>query len=77
MTTLIINVFCEYLVSQSYRIRHSAFSALRLVFSYGLSRRLFTSLDKRSSKPKDDDEADSLILNFDALTITQEIKRTR
>jgi hypothetical protein len=76
MTTLIINVFCEYLVSQSYRIRHSAFSALRLVFSYGLSRRLFTSLDKRSSKPKDD-ESDSLILNFDALTITQEIKRTR
>ena len=43
MTTLIINVFCEYLVSQSYRIRHSAFSALRLVFTYGLSRRLFTN----------------------------------
>jgi hypothetical protein len=76
MTTLIINVFCEYLVSQSYRIRHSAFSALRLVFSYGLSRRLFTNLEKRSSKPQDDD-AESLILNFDALTITQEIKRTR
>jgi len=75
MTTLIVNVFCEYLVSASYRIRHSAFSALRLVFSYGLTPRLFISLEK-NKKPISED-AESLILNFDALTITEEIKRTR
>ena len=49
---------------------------MRLVFSYGLSKRLFTNIDGKNPKAKKED-AESLILNFDALTITEEIKRTR
>jgi hypothetical protein len=76
LTTLLVNVFCEYLVSQSYRVRHAAFSALRLIFEHGLNKRLFSAVLTKGQKAPANVE-DSLILNFDALSITEEVKRIR
>lgn len=50
LITLLVNVFCEYLVSQSYRVRHAAFSAMRLIFEHGLNKKLFGNSNKDAKK---------------------------
>lgn len=64
-----INVFCEYLISETERIRRAAYSAIRLIVSYGLKTSLF---DKEKKEPCITD-----ILNLDALTISEEVKNIR
>ena len=65
--TISFRVICEYLLCEAPRIRSAAFAAIRLIISYGL---------KPSMLLEEKDDL-SLILNFDALTISAEVENIR
>jgi hypothetical protein len=48
---------------------------MRLIFEHGLNKRLFGLANKDSKNQQKVD--DSLILNFDALSLAEEVKRIR
>jgi hypothetical protein len=41
--TIAFSVFCEYLCAQTERVRRAAASAIRIIFSSGLTADLFTT----------------------------------
>lgn len=68
--TLTISVLCEYLLSDQDRIKQAAFSAIRLLISYGLNQSYFDKQESKKSSITD-------ILNLDMMTITEEVKNIR
>ena len=72
--TLACNVLCEFLLIENQRICMAAFSAMRLILSHGLKPALFIqSGDAKKSKTDEIME----LLNFDALTLSEEVKNMR
>jgi hypothetical protein len=66
--TITFSVLCEYLTSETTRIRSAAFAAIRLIITYGLKPQFL------QTQSKDDITS---ILNFDALTISEEVDNIR
>lgn len=71
--TLACSVFCEYLVADSDRVKNAGFSAMRLILSHGLKPRFF------QQKPSKKTESEKMLelLNFDALSLSAEVEKTR
>ena len=72
MITLACSVFAEYLVADSERVKNAGFSAMRLILSHGLKPRFF-----QENKNKSESEKMLELLNFDALTLSEEVEKTR
>ena len=70
--TLACSVFCEYLVASSYRVKSAGFSAMRTILYHGLKPRFFTV-----KNDKTDTEKMLELLNFDALSLSSEVQKTR
>ena len=72
--TLACSVFCEYLVAGSDRVKFAAFTAMRLIISHGLKPRFFNI-----QNPQIKTQSDKMVelLNFDALTLSEEVQKTR
>jgi hypothetical protein len=68
--TITFSVICEYLTCETSRIKSAAFAAIRLIISYGLKPSLLVE------EAKDPNDITS-ILNFDALTISEEVANIR
>lgn len=64
-------MICEYLTCEANRIRSAAFTALRLIVNYGIKPQFLVD-----SIVKNDNDITS-ILNFDALTISEEVVNIR
>ena len=73
--TLACSVFCEYLVSGNPRVKNAAFTAMRLIISHGLKPRFFHV--EKPSHAKTQSEKMVELLNFDALTLSEEVQKTR
>jgi hypothetical protein len=62
--TIAFSVFCEFLVAQTERVQNAAFTAMKLLITYGLNPSLL-----RFSDPSESSDM-TAILSLDALTIS-------
>ena len=72
--TLACSVFSEYLSASSMRVKNAGFSAMRLIISHGLKPRFFVV---KEAQVKSETDKMLEILNFDALTLSEEVHKTR
>lgn len=82
--TMTFSVLCEYLCSESPRIRNAGFSAIRLIIQHGLSPKFFAveshpdKAEKAPAKAKSKRDQNILdLMKFSEMSLNEEVKNMR